>query len=320
MTNTKLDLDLATVLEEYGSDEFPPWRFDTPLTGVLKRYADSFEDHQRVRKAAEQRGQPAIVKGYEQEEKEIAAFLAKALKQHPVWDFLAPLNGLKTALAARVISEIGHPGRFPGQKCDNGHYFVSMFEPGAPCPALIWPDKEKGVRAKNKVLCGAPILPPRIKKDMTGVRSLWHFAGLHTVSDCCGAMRSYDGECERCGHPSKGISPTLTLLKNPDGSYRKRDWNPKLRTLIMKPTGIADQIVTHKPEPYYSVHPTNSYIAKLRHKAAEAGVALDAKVNGKTPVELIRAKGIARKVAAKMWIADLFTAWKQALEVHENVA
>ncbi len=320
MTNTTLDLDLTTVLEEYGPDEFPAYRFDTPLTGVLKRYADLFDDHQRGRKIAQQRGQSAMATRYEQDEKEIADFLARVLKQHPAWDFLAPLNGLKTALAARVVSEIGHPGRFPGQKCEHGHYSVPMFEPGALCPALIWPDKENGVRAKKKVQCGAAMLPPRIKQDMTGVRSLWHFAGLHTVSECCGWMRSYEGLCERCGHSANGVSPSLALLREPDGSYRKRDWNPKLRTLIVKPTGIAEQIVNHKPEPYYSAHPANSYMAKLRHKAAEAGVALDAKVDGKTPVELIRAKGIARKVAAKMWIADLFTAWKQALEMQEQVA
>lgn len=316
----KEKLDLATILEEYGPDEFPAWRFDAPLTGVLKRYADTFHDIQRMRTTAKQRGQYTLTTRYEQEEEILADFLAKALQQHPLWDFLAPLPALHTALAARVIGEIGHPGRFPGQKCANGHYAVSMFEPGTPCPALTWPETKEGARAKTKIQCTALMLPPRVKQDMTGVRSLWHFAGLHTVSECCGWQRDHDGNCEQCGLTAKGVAPSLVLLKEPDGSFRKRDWNPKLRTLIMKETGVADQITRHKAEPYYSAHPTNSYMAKLRAKAAEAGVAIDAKVNGKTPVELIRARRIARKVAAKMWIADMFMAWKQALDVKEQVA
>lgn len=317
---TKTELDLQSVLAEYGPDEFPESRFDTPLTGVLKRYADAFSDQQRTRKVATQRGQHMLATRYKQEEQILADFLADALQQHPTWAFLEPLTGLKGALAARVIGEIGHPYRFPGQKCADGHYATPTFAPGTQCPALIWPKDNDGKRAQKRVQCSAVMGPPRVKKDETGVKSLWHFAGLHVVSACCGVMRSYEGVCERCAQPAQGVSPSLALLKEPGGSYRKRDWNPRLRSLMMQPKGLAEQIVNHKPEPYYSTHPTKSYMAALTRLAAKAGVALDAKVKGKTPNELIAAKRTARKIAAKLWIGDLLMYWKRALDTKEQVA
>lgn len=322
MKKNKRALMIEEELEKAASSpDYAEWRFDSPLTFLLKRYADAFRDIQRTRKGLEQRGTRS--EGLLVEEEATSRFLAAALQQHPLWPFLEPLTGLTGALAARVIGEIGHPGRFPGQQCANGHYLVSMFEPSTMCPALVWEEREDGGRAEKRIICGAVIQSPRIKQDMTGVRSVYHFAGLHTVSECCGWKRDYDGRCEHCGQESKGVSPALFRLKEPDGSYRKRDWNPKLRALILQPKGVGEQIVNHKPEPYYSAHPTNSYMAKLRHKAAEAGVAMDAAkdAKGKTPVELIRAKGIARKVAAKLWLGDLFVFWKRALEeAQENVA
>lgn len=75
----------------------------------------------------------------------------------------------------------------------------------------------------HDVRCAGTMLAPR---PGTGVRSLWHYAGLHVI----------DG----------------ALPKRRKGT--QADWNPTLRTLALQPNGIADQIIKHRCEPYRTTY------------------------------------------------------------------
>ena len=277
-------LNVDEQIEAMTEDMAPPYRFDSPITALLKLYADVYRGAQRERKANEQRGAFAIVEVQRQQETRISDFLAALLQRHPLWPFLENQGGMKTALAGRFIGEIGHPHKYPGQCCVDGHHIAPFSASGDTCPVVIWKDAKSEERRHEP--CGAALLPPRQKG--TGVRSLWHQMGCHTVD---------------------GHAPTLAGLKREDGGYDTRDWNARLKTLAMMPqVGLAEQIVKHKPEPYFQ-----RYTETLARKAEEAGVTdLTAKGNK----DLIHARHIARVVAVKAWAGDLLIAWKEAVPLN----
>lgn len=84
-------------------------------------------------------------------------------------------------------------------------------------------DDEEVANEDAGVRCVGVMLPPR---PGTGVRSLWHYFGVHVV----------DGKLPQ---RRKG---------------QQADWNPTGRTLLLQPKGIADQIIIHRPEPYRTTY------------------------------------------------------------------
>lgn len=200
---------------------------------------------------------------------------------------------------AKLLSGIRHPLRFPGQPCVHGHLLPTIFPVGTPCPLTDY----------EGVPCSAPLGPPR---PGTGVRSLWHFLGLH------------------CG---------------PDGKapYRRRgvqaDWNGDLRaSLLMRDFGIAAQIVRHKVEPYQTIYRTQ----KARLTQERGGVALvgvsenfpgtsqqgrrarkvRGRIDGLREIEDVSGPAprpfqlddLARKIAVKAFVGDLLVEWKRRVQ------
>ncbi len=304
------------------SEQFPEHLFSDPLTGELNRIAKNFAQVQKLRKGMELREQSfphhkdktkrgneapfALLTIWAAEDSLIKDMEAK-IKQHVLWDgFLENQQALHGMLTARVLGEIRHPHRFPGQRCDytgpqgnlKGHTVPPIFSVGDTCPMEFWEDAsvdgETGVRSPAKLVkCEGIMQVPRARidpytdKPETGVRSLFHFAGL---------IAGDDGR--NIGYHSLAEGQT-------------RDWNSSLKTLLMMPKGIADQIVNWKPEPYYSEH-ARSYVGALERMARERKIDLSAKTKGgKTPPEVIRLKGIARKIAAKLWVGDVLMEWKR---------
>lgn len=300
------------------SEQFPEHLYIDPLTGTLNRLAKNFAAVQGLRKGMELREQSFPKKNAGNEpslallsvwnaEKSLIKDMEAGLKQHVLWDgFLENQTALHGMLAARVLGEIRHPHRFPGQRCDytgpkgdfKGHTMPPIFSVGDTCPMEFWDkapvDEETGKRLPAKLLeCTGRMQEPRARIDPrtdrleTGVRSLFHFAGL-VVGD--------DGR--NIGYHSLAEGQT-------------RDWNTHLKTLLLMPQGIAEQIVNHKPEPYYSEH-DRSYVQSLERMSRERSIDLTAKTKGgKTPKEVIRLKGIARKIAAKLWVGDVLMEWKR---------
>ncbi len=139
----------------------------------------------------------------------------KALKAHPLWPWLEQFPGVRGTYTAYILHLIKDPRRFPGQQCEEGHYLPDIFVEGVPCPFEQRAESE--LRAET---CGAPLHGRR----GTGVRSLWHYFGLHVI----------DGKRAR---KRKG---------------KAADWVTEAPGILLGPQGIADQIIRHRVEPWRS--------------------------------------------------------------------
>ncbi len=304
-------------------EQFPTYLFADQITGELNLVAKNFMQVQKLRKGMELREQSfprnpdkekrgnapstTLLSVWDAEDIVSNAMQAK-LETHVLWeDFLETHKGLHGTLAARVLGEIRHPHRFPGQRCDykgpkgsfNGHTVPPLFSVGDTCPMEFWEKAEKDAEtgawlpSKTSPCPGRMLAPraridPRTSQPETGVRSLFHFAGL---------IAGPDGR--NIGYHSLEDGQT-------------RDWNSSLKTLLMMPKGLAEQIVNHKPEPYYSEHPDRSYLAALNRLLVRDGVGLDDKTkSGKTQPGVITVKRLARKIAVKLWVGDVLMEWKR---------
>jgi hypothetical protein len=211
----------------------------------------------------------------------------KLLRQHPLWPWLSEYKGLGGVQVARVIAGIAHPHRFPGQLCTEGHYTLPVYAVDAPCPRTIIGEvvgTTSEVGAHDGDLSESPclgvMLPPR---TTTGVRSLWHYLGLHAE----------DGKSPRFRRGSQA------------------SWDPELRAAVLMPdAGIASQIVRHRPEKYREVYDTTKARLVMERGLVD-GVGHRPESGGRDgPVRLGWADATARKVAVKAFVGDLLVEWK----------
>lgn len=222
----------------------------------------------------------------------------KALKSHPLWPWLSDKPGLRGPYVAWIIARIRDPRRFPGQMCFAGHYLPAIYEEGHPCTANV------AALGKSPEPCGEVLSAPR---PHTGVRSLWHYFGLHVV----------DG---RRARKSKG---------------KKATWVTDACGILLGPTGIASQIERHGPEPYRGIYDQQKErIAVARggaepHPEIDMGCAPPANSNGAgagyrrvaegscglRPFE-IRTR--ARTIAVKAFLGDLMIEWKRVLAAQDG--
>jgi hypothetical protein len=270
----------------------PPCEIET-VGGSLRNLTASWEDVQRTRLALDQRGIPSVA--LKREEDRLARQVRHTLETHPVWPWLSQYPGLGGVHTARIIALISDPHRFPGRQCTAGHHHsavvgVDASENRSGC----------GIELADGTVCTAPIGPVR---RGTGTRSLWHYLGLHVV----------DGHSPR---KHKG---------------QRADWNPVGKTAVLMPGGIAEQIVRHRPAvPTYN---TIYVMAKerLSRERAEATGEVEPGA-GPLPIHAAEAEkrpegdmsnglrpfqidAIARKVAAKAFVADLLRAWKEVSDI-----
>ena len=305
----------------------PARHIDQP-TAELDRLARTWLDLQGTRKALAQRELPdEIVEGFATMEARVSVLLKRALRKHPLWPWLQQFPGLGGAHTALVIGRIGDPRRYPGQRCSEGHYLPPIYAVGSPCPVAEAEDESDDRRgdgadlagvddhpaeSEGAVSCPGIMLEPR---PHSGVRSLWHWAGLSVCAD------------GRAPRKRKGV---------------QGDWEPRVRSSVMQPGGIAEQIVRLSVPHYSDIYRATK--ARLMLRVAEilpeigpppgdaslglAGAApVNERSNGQTdlgaaasateidyragrPLKLHEADRIARKVAAKAFLGDLLTEWK----------
>jgi len=264
--------------------------------GPLLNLTAAWEDVQRTRLALDQRGIPSD--GMKAIEDRLGRKIRAELERQPVWPWLSEFPGLGGVHTARLIALIGDPHRFPGRQCDAGHHHSAAdhhFEIDVPSGC--------GYELADGTVCAAPVGPVR---RGTGTRSLWHYLGLHVV----------DGRSPR---KRKG---------------QRVDWNPKGRTAVLMPGGIADQIVRARVPVYRDLYDatkarlTNERAVGAREIAALAGplASEGAEVEDRLAPELtvglrpFQIDAIARKVAAKAFVADLLAEWKRLLPVERAPA
>jgi len=309
--------------------EVGPARHIDATTARLDMLARSWIDVQQTRKALAQRELDAsIVEAFAKAEDRLSRELSKTLRQHDLWPWLSQFPGLRGAHVALVIGRIGDPRRYPGQKCSEGHYLPPLYAVGSPCPIVGGPREiaasggggaefartdVPGRGSEEVVVCPGVMLPPR---PTSGARSLWHWAGLHVLDN--------------------GRAPRKT-------KGQRADWEPRVRASVMQPGGIAEQIVRLSVPVYADIYRETKTRLLLRvpDERDEADLPVgDANLLGAEalpeiegvdgahplraaahPGESVPASGrplrrheadrIARKKAAKDFLADLLTEWKR---------
>jgi len=276
----------------------PTARLGSPATldaSALRGLCAAWEDLQRTRLSLTQRGLDDLAAKVKPIEDHVARQIGRDLRRHVVWPWLAQYPGLGGVHVARLIALIGDPWTFPGRRCTRGHYIAARAETlgeidhgsgsGCPLSTLDGP-------------CDGSLLPPR---SGTGVRSLWHYCGLHVV----------DGRSPR---KAKG---------------QRADWSPVARTIVLMPGGIAEQIVRLRVPKYRDLYDAakdrltaqreidvRRAIEQQLGPALTEGPESDAVSvsdcgRGLRPFQI---DGIARKIAAKAFIGDLLVEWKRSTD------
>lgn len=296
----------------------PPRHIDFE-TAELDRLARAWIDLQQTRKALAQRELPEeIVAEFERLEGRVSAMLTRALRRHVLWPWLSQFPGLGGAHAALIIGRIGDPRRYPGQRCSAGHYLPPLYVVGSPCLIVadadvaidhVDGDDDAGVDANVGEIDVSTVCPGvmREPRSGSGVRSLWHWAGLHVGGD------------GRAPRKRKGVKAT---------------WEPRARASVMQPGGIAEQIVRLSVPHYVDVYRAAKARlvervegraesdrrdgALLLRAAAEIGAAIE-NCSGSRPLRPHEADRIARKIAAKAFLGDLLVEWKRLAAPPDNV-
>ena len=86
----------------------------------LRGLTATWEDVQKARLAAEQRGLLPLAADLKRLEDRTNREIKKAMADHPLADWLP--RGLGGVHVARLLALIEDPWRFPGRRCTNGHY------------------------------------------------------------------------------------------------------------------------------------------------------------------------------------------------------
>lgn len=254
---------------------------------VLAMLCEARMDVQRTRLALEQRGLSKEAAEFAKSEARLDRGIKKELQGHIIWPWLSQYPGLGGVQTARLISLIGDPTRFPGRKCTEGHTLPNagagredevVVGVGSPCPWVGLDDQP----------CPGTLLEPRAG---TGVRSLWHYLGLHVV----------DGRSPRKAKGSKA------------------DWSPVGRTVVLMPGGIADSIIKLRV-PVYRDEYDRQKERLQNERGVDSGVAIEGPAGPAQPNEPIDADlrpfqihERARKIAAKKFVGDLLIEWKRLL-------
>lgn len=301
---------LSTFMSSDSSLSPPPRHIDIE-TAMLDRLARSWIDVQQLRKSLVQRElDESIVDAFAAAEAKLSAKLTRTLRAHPLWPWLSQFPGLGGAHTALVIGRIGDPRRYPGQRCSEGHYLPPLYAVGSACPiAVVAPESDiatgdgsefvgtdgDGFGSERRGVCPGVMLAPR---TTTGARSLWHWAGLHVDED------------GRAPRKRKGQRCT---------------WEPRVRASVMQPGGIAEQIVRLSVPHYSGIYRAEKERLMLRvaeTSTENGGVDGDASLRAAErqsateiapgrPLRRFEADRIARKIAAKAFLADLLTIWKE---------
>lgn len=266
--------------------------------GPLRNLTAAWEEVQRTRLALDQREfgamrhTAAILIAMKGIEDQFGRQIRRAMEAHPVWPWLSQYPGLGGVHVARLLALIDDPHRFPGRLCAAGHHHSAAVvtresDIGAGC----------GYKLADGTVCAASV--GELRRG-TGTRSLWHYLGLHVV----------DGRAPR---KRKG---------------QRADWNPKGRTAILMPGGIAEQIVRLRVPVYRDIYDVTK--ARLTSERAVHELEIDAIAGSLAPLEGPHAEiwnvtdsgpglrpfqidAIARKIAAKAFVADLLQAMKRVM-------
>jgi hypothetical protein len=228
--------DAEDVAETDTRSGVAPSRFRDPYTAALGILASEWDSQHRAYQAATLRALHvpdadlrAVIEqsaaGALALREAIGKRMASTLRKHPLYSWMAAHRGFpKAAHTARLLAAIGDPLRFPGRVCSEGHHLPSDWT-GVECPIPVYGDGNgRGERGDAKP-CGA--LVGAVRRG-TGVRSLWHYCGMH-------------------------VGPDGKMPKQKRGV--QGSWAPAVRGLLLMPdVGIAAQLIRQRVEPWRGVY------------------------------------------------------------------
>lgn len=291
-------------------DSLIPLRFDCEETLMLRAAVRNLTDLQWTWHAIEQRGGVKVPELKLLVER-AARLVTRQMRELPLAPWFKEHSGLGGTHMAILLSAIGTPWRFPGQRCTLGHYAPPLYAEGDPCPYQVRAEcpseielpggpKDAGVAETGFVSdlrhgCPGIMLAPR---SSTGTRSLWHFCGVHVAEN--------------------GLAPRRR-------KGQKFDWNPDAKQAILQPGGIAEQIVRLSVPTYVDIYREQKE-RLLRERAASTGeidlaggplaeetfgAASESDPNDGRLLRPFQIDNIARLIAAKAAIGDMLAEWKR---------
>ena len=272
-----------------------------PQISLLGALCASWEDVQRTRMALMQRDLVEVAEALKPIEAKLGRDVKRELGKSVIWPWLSQFPGLGGVHTARLIAIIGSPLRFPGRPCTKGHISPALPEGHRESGVPLGEGGPCPVVTADGEPCDGTMLPNR---RGTGVASLWHYCGLHAVN---------------------GRSPSKRR-------GQVADWNPRARTCVLMPGGIAEQIVRQRVPVYRDLYDATKE-RLIRERGAD-NVAVTATWTGpaltdgpeadrecatdtRLGLRPIQIDNIARKVAAKAFVGDLLTEWKRLLSAED---
>lgn len=247
--------------------------------GSLRLLTATWEDIQKTRLAAAQRGQDDLADILKKQEERYSRQIRRELEKQPVWPWLSQFPGLGGVHTARLIGFIGDAPRFPGQRCDKGHYSAPDYAVGTPCPVTTIDGA-----------CDGVMLPPR---TTTGTRSIWHWAGLSP-----GARRKKGQRAD-----FNPIVKTLCLMPGGIGEQIVRQRVPKYRGIY---DTTKERLNRERAGAPSEVEGDSGPLPIHTAETAD-GREIDP-CGGLRPIQI---EGIARKVAVKAFVGDLLAEMKR---------
>lgn len=250
---------------------------DAP-TQVLHQYALWWRKVQKLRVGMEHPNsdvEDAVIALQHSVEIKLQGVLKKALQRHPLYNWLEQFAGLRGSMVGYLIGTIRDPHRFPGQLCAEGHHQRVRGGEGAPCLVDRCDPDDQSVSQ-----CDALLLAPR---RGTGVAALHTYFGLG-----CGE----DGRSQR---KRKGVMA---------------NFHTQAKGFILGPRGVAQQIVIRRIEPYATIYDKAKDRLGTRVTGSGVGDGTHIYFPG-GPLRVFQADAIARKIAAKAFLADLLIEWKR---------
>lgn len=269
-------MDRPITAEVAGND-----RVFSDCAGDLRLLTATWEDIQKTRLAAAQRGQDDLAAVLKTQEDRYGRLIRRELEKHPVWPWLSQFPGLGGVHTARLIGLIGDPRRFPGQRCDKGHYSAPLYAVGSVCPVTTIDGQ-----------CDGIMLPPR---PHTGTRSLWHWAGLAPGARRKKGQRAdFNPAIKTMFLMPGGIAEQIVRLRVP----HYRDIYDATKERLNRERAAVSDVNQVPPGPL----PTDSAEADARRENDTH--------DGLRPFQI---DAIARKVAAKAFAADLLAEMKRVV-------
>lgn len=324
-------------------DGLPPSRHVDSITASLAAYSKAFEDAQKVRMAANLRGDEWATDLFTSVEKQLSNRLQKELKRHPLWPWLKAQKGLAGPRVARLIAIIGDPLRFPGQKCSMGHTLPPGFEVGQQCPVTA------DHRLESVDIDGGDDVSPvdgNFESDGRSGRGTSFVAADECSEFDSGTGSDNSSPVERTSEPDeerdRGTFPTHVdgADREPGSAVvcvgrmlpprtttgvgslwhylglhvvegklpmrrkgRQADWHITGRSLVLGDKGIAAQIVMQRTPKYRDIY--DSAKERLKERSPEWPP--------------IRVEKVARTIAAKAFIGDLLVEWKRIVGEAESM-